>query len=82
MQIDLLPRGSGNRNFARRLADAFNVNQQLAPHIVKASAGASKVVVHFRPSLDLMTTIYGMKIREMKDEQNAADPDQLLLTLG
>jgi hypothetical protein len=81
MVVDLLPRGTGNRNYARRLADAFATHEKLAPHIVKATPGASKVTVHFRPSIEFMGTIYGMMLKQSQDGEAATDPEQMLLSL-
>jgi hypothetical protein len=57
LDIALVPRGSGNRNAARRLAEGFRTNGKLAPHVLKVTAGTSRVLVHLRVSLELMRIV-------------------------
>lgn len=57
VDVLFLPRGSGNRNHARRLAAAFRANETLRPHLGKVVCGASKVRVELIPSLELMKII-------------------------
>lgn len=53
LDVKLLPRGSGNRAAACRLAASFRQNPYLKPHLIRVVAGASRVTVHLRPSIDL-----------------------------
>src|SRR5438309_3377044 len=57
VDIIFVPRGSGNRNHARRLGEEFRSNAKLGPHVLKVVVGASKVRVYMRPSMDLMKVI-------------------------
>ena len=57
LSVILLPRGSGNRNRARRLADAFRNHPRMKPHIREVICGASRVTVHMRSSLSLLREI-------------------------
>lgn len=57
MDVLLLPRGSGNRNRARQLADAFKVHPLLKRHVRRVVCGASRVTVHMRSSLGLLRDI-------------------------
>jgi len=54
IEIGLLPRGSGNRNLARSIANAAKHHAKLAPHVKRVRAGSSKVWVILRPSAALM----------------------------
>ena len=57
MTVALLPRGSGNRGKAARLAKQFKTDPVLGSHVLSAVAGASKVTVRLRPSLALAVII-------------------------
>jgi hypothetical protein len=57
LDIALVPRGSGNRNAARRLANEFRENEHLSPHVVKVTHGTSRVLVHLRSSVELMRIV-------------------------
>lgn len=74
VRFDVLPRGSGNRNFCRKLADAFPEHAIIGPFIHKVVAGASSVTVHFEASLACMKAI-----NEVCEEGKAAKdaPGQL-----
>lgn len=75
MEILLLPRGSGNRNMARRLANHFRTNPELKPNVHKVVCGTSRVTVHLIPSVDLL-----QKIEDIKQQQRQQDlPGQLRL---
>lgn len=54
LQVQLLPRGSGNRNKARALAETYRTHRIMRPHIKRVLCGASSVTVHFRASLGLV----------------------------
>lgn len=69
----LLPRGSGNRNAARRLADAFRRDVRFKDHIRKISCGASRVTVHCRSSKAFLKMVL-----EMTDEPKDV-PGQLAM---
>ncbi len=68
MDLLLLPRGSGNRPMAKRLAAAFKAHPVLAPHVRSVKAGASKVTIHLTPSVALMKAIFEIT-------ENASRPD-------
>lgn len=75
--IDLVPRGSGNRNMARRLADEFRDHEVLGVHLLEVRAGASRVTLHFRPTWEAMKAMW-----EWTSEGKRAgrdNPDQLKL---
>lgn len=57
MQMMLLPRGSGNKNKARRLAQAFKEHPKMKPHIKRVVTGSSSVTVHMLSSLALMDVL-------------------------
>lgn len=57
MDVLLLPRGSGNRNRARRLGEAFRQHPKIKKHIRKIVVGASRITVHMRSSIALMRDI-------------------------
>ena len=68
IDVALVPRGSGNRAAARRLAQSFRNHDRLKPHIVKVTCGSSRVLVHFRSSLELMSIIREIRLdREIQD---------------
>ena len=52
VKFDLLPRGSGNRRFAKAIAHEFRTNPTISPHVISARSGTSRVVVRLRPSMD------------------------------
>ena len=64
MQIDILPRGSGNRNLARRLAEAFESHDLMGDHVTEVRAGASRVTVHIKPSLAAISAVMECMKRE------------------
>jgi hypothetical protein len=80
MQIDLLPRGSGNRNFARRLAASFKTHDLLGPQVVKVVAGTSRVTVHMRSTIAALEAVAECQ-RRVREQQAQADSSQLLLSL-
>lgn len=75
----LLPRGSGNRNRARRIADRWRKSEVMAPFVEKIITGASKVRVHLTCSPELQEAV-----REaQKLERESQDlPGQLGLFAG
>jgi hypothetical protein len=77
MEILLLPRGSGNRNMARALAQAAKKDRRLGPHVKRVKAGASKVWVTLVPSMALAHTML-----EWNGDRPADVPGQLPLFGG
>lgn len=63
LDVALLPKGSGNRAAAQRLAEGFRRSPELAPHVVKMTTGTSRVIVHLRNSPSLISAI--LKIKAM-----------------
>lgn len=57
VSLAIVPRGSGNRYKARRLADAFASDERMKRHLKRVVCGASRVTLHLRPSLALMEDI-------------------------
>lgn len=45
IRLVLLPRGGGNRNKARRLAERLKTDKHLGEHIRKITAGTSSVIL-------------------------------------
>lgn len=72
----LLPRGSGNRNAARRLRESFERNEQLRPHLLRVVSGTSRVTLHLKASVELMRVISEMRTAA---EQARDVPGQLKL---
>lgn len=58
LRINIEPRGSGNRNMARRVGAAFKADHRLKPHIKRTRVGASSVIIVLRPSVELMRLIW------------------------
>ena len=79
LRVNFLPRGSGNRNAARRLADQASADPLLAPHLISVVAGTSSVVIELRPTLELAAVINSLADGH---RQRAADRDQLPLFGG
>lgn len=81
MEILLLPRGSGNRYKARRLAQAFKEHRIMGPHIHKVVCGTSKVALHMEPSLDLLGAI-AETVEEGRRREGEADQMPLFPETG
>jgi hypothetical protein len=79
MEILLHPRGSGNRNLARALANAAKKHPQLGPHVRSVRAGSSKVWVTLIPSFALTKTL---AMWNAQREQDIDVPGQLPLFGG
>jgi hypothetical protein len=67
VKINLLPRGSGNRNLARRVGKAFRVDERFADHVTRVKVGSSSVWIYMRPSFDLMLTILQIEYGKQQD---------------
>lgn len=76
LRITLLPRGGGNRNRVRRLADQLREYPYLAPHITSIRLGASSLLVYLRPSTQLLIDMAEM---EQEKRANRDAPGQLPL---
>jgi len=48
--MTMVPRGSGNRNKIRRLAEAFKRDEIMSPHIAKVVVGTTSMHLHLVPS--------------------------------
>lgn len=79
LRINVLPRGSGNRNVVKRLAREARAEARLSPHILKMVEGASSLILHLRPSISLASAIMEISA-EVKRAK--ADKDQLGLFGG
>lgn len=77
--IKLLPRGSGNRAAAKRLAAQFKADPRLAAHILKVVVGSSRVTVHFNMTLELLSILRELKAEELRRRR---DKSQLNLFAG
>ena len=83
MRLDLVPRGSGNRNFAAKLAEEFRTHEILGPHVRRASAGASRVLVVFDPTPAAMAAIWQWhRDSKAKMRDQRADAEQMRLAFG
>jgi hypothetical protein len=73
LQVDLLPKGGGNRAFARRLADAFEEHAVIGPHVERVICGTSRVVVEFDASFDAVEAVTECRRRlaEIEAEERA-----------
>lgn len=63
LKINLLPRGGGNRNLARRVGRAFKTDPRFADHVVRVKVGSSSVWVYLESSVDLMLTVLKIKMQ-------------------
>lgn len=54
MSISILPRGSGNRNKVRRLAEAARRDPDMGPWILRVVEGSSKLVIILKPGMGLI----------------------------
>lgn len=68
LDVLLLPRGSGNRTRARRLADAFRKHELMGPHISRVVCGASRVTVHLRASAASVAALAELMEREKRKD--------------
>jgi hypothetical protein len=57
LDMMLMPRGSGNRAFARRLGESFKRDKRLDAYRTRVVIGASRVTVHLKAEPGLMATI-------------------------
>lgn len=57
MRVTFLPRGSGNRYKARKLAEAFTKDKRMGPYVRKVQAGTTSVVVHVQACLGMMEAV-------------------------
>jgi hypothetical protein len=78
LDVALIPRGSGNRAAARRLAKQFREEGRLKSHLKRVVAGSSRVTVHLRLSVDLLEALDEMK-REHRERVTQDVPGQLSL---
>lgn len=67
MTIQLVPRGSGNRNLAKRVAEAVKNDPYMGRHVLKAIPGLSKVVVEFDASMEAMLDAWRMMLDRRRD---------------
>jgi hypothetical protein len=61
IKITLLPRGSGNRNLARRVGKAFKSDERFADHVTRVKVGSSSVWVYMRASFEMMWTVWNIQ---------------------
>ena len=83
--INILPRGSGNRNKARELAEYMRRDSNLGPHIGKIVAGASRVTAHLPITRDMQKAIdaFLAERKQQQQEDQLHDlPGQLPLAFG
>lgn len=64
MDVLFVPRGSGNRNKAKRLGEALRNHPDFAQDIIKVVVGCSRVTVHFRASLGLAKRMAEFQMRQ------------------
>jgi hypothetical protein len=67
VKINLLPRGSGNRNLARRVGAAFRRDPRFADHVTRVKVGSSSVWVYMRPSFELMLLVLKLQYGKPQD---------------
>jgi len=88
--VNVLPRGSGNKAFARKLARAFKADCDIGPYVNRVVIGSSSVLIYLRrtPALDLIMLTRSLAIHNQRAEAaNLAShpmlpgfsPDQTLL---
>ena len=84
MRIVLLPRGSGNRNKARRLAESFKTDKHLAAHIGKVVTGTTSITVHMPITGDMAQAVnaYLAESKEQAEQAKLNLPGQLPLAFG
>lgn len=70
-----LPRGSGNRYKAKRLAQQLREHDPMSKHINKITCGSSRVTVEFLPSLNLVSDWLDL----IEEEKRKDVPGQLPL---
>ncbi|HEX2973366.1 MAG TPA: hypothetical protein VHP11_13610 [Tepidisphaeraceae bacterium] len=73
LRVNFLPRGSGNRNKAKRLADAFREHESMKQHIRKVVCGASSVTVHMLNSYDLAMDLIGLQVDKWIEQRAQVD---------
>ena len=78
VEVALLPRGSGNRYKARKLAEVFRSDARVKDHIKRVVCGTSKVTVHFRSSLALIE-VFNQIAAEEKERKRRDLPGQGML---
>jgi hypothetical protein len=78
--MTMLPRGSGNRNKIRRLADAFKRDEILAPHIAKIVVGTTSLHLHLPPTFACWSAI-NERLAVARDAAAAEVPGQMTLPL-
>ena len=78
IDLVMVPRGSGNRNKARRVGDSWRRSELMKPFVEKVVVGASKVRVHLTLSPDLKRTMDQYQ-REQAEQQVQDVPGQALL---
>lgn len=76
IRLVLLPRGSGNKNKAKRIAQAFRNHRILKPYIRRVAAGLSSVTVYLECSLGAIEAV-NEAVRE--ERQSKGVPGQLAL---
>jgi hypothetical protein len=74
LDVLFVPRGSGNRPYAMKLARAFRNHEVLGPHVREVKAGASRVTVSFITSVKLMAIV----LTWQKSAQGQAEIEAIL----
>jgi hypothetical protein len=67
LDMKLVPRGSGNRRFARKLAASFKRDPDLKPFISKVVTGTSRVTVHVRAEVGVFAAMARVSSRVLRD---------------
>lgn len=81
ISMNLTPRGSGNRNKARQLANHLRTDTDLGPFIGKITTGASRVVLHLPITVEMNEAVERYLTRQ-KDQEVHDVPGQLPLAFG
>ena len=67
IKINLVPRGGGNRNLARRVGKAFKTDERFADHVTRVKVGSSSIWVYMRPSFEMMFRIWKLQHPSKQD---------------
>lgn len=67
MDVLLLPRGTGNLGFARRLGRQFREHKTLSPHIRRVVVGSSRIRVYWKYSRALARTVKELDAERSQD---------------
>lgn len=84
LDVLLVPRGSGNRKMARRIADYIRRDSDLGPYVGKIVTGSSRVSIHLPITREVEAAVNRFLTRRKEEEAQAVPdvPGQLPLAFG